>query len=113
MEPFNNNNKKTEKERKNGIPLKNDEISPRIKSLSFYDLNNFIKNLSHPRFLGSFHMNKETMSPYNSAVENMVKGQLNLKMNKALKNSFLNPITIVLIIMAIIFNALWIMSMYL
>ncbi len=111
MEP--SDNKKKLKERINKESQEITEYSPRIKSLSSYDLNNFITNLSHPKFLGSIHLSKEAMTPYNRTVENMVKGELGIKMNKSLKNSFLNPITLTLIFIAIIFNIAWIFIFYL
>jgi hypothetical protein len=111
MEP--SNHKKKPKEQINGANPEFNEVGPRIKSLSSYDLNNFIKNLSHPKFLGSLHLKKEAMTTYNHTVENMVKGELEMKMNKSLKNTFLNPITLSLIFIAIIFNIAWIMFLYL
>ena len=111
MEPF--GNKKKPKGRDNRDSEEFIKHSPRIKSLSSYDLNNFIKNLSHPNFLGSIHLSKEAMSPFNRTVENMMKGELDIKMNKSLKNSFLNPITLSLIFIAIIFNMVFIILLYL
>jgi hypothetical protein len=111
MEPF--NTKKKPKERKNGGSEGLDEYSPRIRSLSSYDLNNYIKNLTNPNFLGSIHLSKEAMSPYNVPVENLLKGELELKLTKSLKNSMFNPITITLILIAIVFNIAWIIFMYL
>lgn len=68
-----------------------------------------IKNLQSPRFLGSYHMQKGTNSGNIQSVENLLDGELELKVNKALKNSYLNPFTKALVILMIIFNLLWIL----
>lgn len=111
MEPS-DKNFKPEKQT-NGKNQEYPNHSPRIKSLSSYELNNFIKNLSHPKFLGSIHLNKEAMSPYNRTIENLVNNELDLKMHKSLKNTILNPITLTLIFIAIIFNIAYIIFLYL
>ncbi|MFX1502264.1 MAG: hypothetical protein ACFFDH_14985 [Promethearchaeota archaeon] len=69
-------------------------------------IDNIIKNLSNPRFLGSIHMKKGD-SLKNNSVENLVESELKLKMTKSLKNTLLNPVTKVLIILAIVFNLIW------
>ncbi|MFX1380010.1 MAG: hypothetical protein ACFFA4_13045 [Promethearchaeota archaeon] len=68
-------------------------------------LDNIIKSLSAPKFLGSIHM-KRTTSPNNS-IENLVESELQLKTAKALKNTLFNPVTKILIILAIVFNLVW------
>ena len=82
-----------------------------INLLKSNELDNIIKNLSKPSFLGSIHLKKEAIPSY-SSVENLLKGELELKMTRALKNSLLNPITKILILLAIAFNILWIISVY-
>jgi len=71
-------------------------------------LGNIISNLSNPRFLGSFHMKKET-SLNNNSVENLIESDLKLKMTRSLKNTLFNPITKILIISAIVFNIIWLL----
>ena len=111
MEP--SDNEKKLKVRKTKESEEITDSSFQIRSLSSYDLSNFINNLSHPKFLGSIHLRKEAMPPYNRTLETMVNGELGLKMNKSLKSSFLNPITLALIFIAIVFNLFWIIFMYL
>jgi len=85
--------------------------SKNLNLLTSNELDNIIKNLSKPFFLGSIHLKKEA-NPGFSSVENLLKGELELKMTRALKNTLLNPITKVLILLAIAFNILWIISVY-
>ena len=76
-------------------------------------LDNSIKNLTRPAFLGSFHMKNMYPNTNFSSIENILKGQLELKINKSLKNAVLNPITKVLIILMVVFNIVWIMLLFL
>jgi hypothetical protein len=78
------------------------------KKNQFYSNNieSIISNLSNPRFLGSIHMRKG-VSPNNNSVKNLIEDELKLKMTKALKNTLFNPVTKVLIILAIVFNLIW------
>lgn len=71
------------------------------------NLNNVIKNLTNPRFLGSMHMRKETSSNMNSSIENLIEDELKLKITKSLKNTLFNPFTKTLILIAIVFNLIW------
>jgi hypothetical protein len=80
-------------------------VNKKMQLYSNY-LDNNIKSLSNPRFLGSIHMKKDT-SLNNNSVENLIESELKLKMAKSLKNTFLNPVTKVLIILAIVFNLVW------
>jgi len=80
--------------------------------LSSSDLYNSIKNLSNPRFLGSIHLKNQNVNPNFSSVDNLLKGQLELKVNKSLKNMMLNPVTKVLILSMIIFNLVWMLFIY-
>ena len=84
----------------------------RINLLSSEDLDNFIKNLSHPRFLGSIHMNKENMQN-DPSLEKMIKAELEHKINHSIKNTMFNPITKALVIITIIFNIIWFSLLYL
>ena len=83
------------------------ELSSIYKKKQLYsnNLDNVIRSLSNPRFLGSIHM-KKTTSVENS-VENLIESELKLKMTKALKNTLFNPLTKILIILAIVFNLIW------
>lgn len=76
------------------------------------ELDKSIKNLSNPRFLGSIHLKKSTISTNFSSVENLLNGELELKINKALKNSIFNPITKIMVLSMIVFNLLWIFFLY-
>lgn len=82
------------------------------KLFSSDSLNNAIKNLSNPRFLGSIHL-KKFSNPSLKNVENLLDNTLDLKLTRSLKNTFLNPITKTLIILAILFNLFWFLSIYL
>jgi hypothetical protein len=70
------------------------------------DYNNQLKNLTSPRFLGSYHM-KENINPRYKTVNKLLKGDLEVKYSKALRSTLINPITIALIIIALVFNVLW------
>lgn len=74
-------------------------------------LSNSINNLSKPRFLGSIHMNKELVNNFGS-VGNLLNGELEMKLNKSLKNTLFNPITKFLILLTIIFNLVWVLLLY-
>jgi len=80
--------------------------------LSSEALENSIKNLTNPRFLGSIHMRKLNDTSRISTVESLLSGELELKVNKSLKNTLLNPITIALIFLMIIFNILWVLFVF-
>ncbi|MFX0000560.1 MAG: hypothetical protein ACFE9Q_10060 [Candidatus Hodarchaeota archaeon] len=75
------------------------------------NLDNMIKNLSRPGFLGSIHMKNDTRTN-SKLVENLVENELKLKMTKSLKNTLFNPVTKILIILAIIFNLTWLLFVY-
>lgn len=79
--------------------------------LTSNNLNNLIKNLSKPRFLGSIHMKKES-SPNSNLVVNLIESELKLKMTRSLKNTLFNPVTKILVTLAIIFNLFWLLFIY-
>ena len=79
--------------------------------LTSNNLDNIIKNLSKPRFLGSIHMKKDTITNSNM-VENLVESELKSRMTHSVKNTIFNPITKILIILAIIFNLIWLLFVY-
>ena len=85
----------------------------KITSLSFNNLDNAIKRLYKPNFLGSIHLSKEAMGSSFSTVENLLKGELELKLNRSLRNTMFNPITKLLILITITFNIIWILALYL
>ncbi len=66
----------------------------------------YLKSLATPRFLGSYHL-KEATDPKYNAFSRIMKGELEIKYTKALRTAMLNPVTIALIIIAIVFNILW------
>ena len=76
------------------------------------NLDYIIKSLSNPRFLGSIHLKKE-MNPNYHQVEKVLSSEHELKLTRSLKNSIFNPVTKFLIITAIIFNLVWLLSIYL
>ena len=85
-----------------------------INLLSSKELDNAIKNISRPRFLGSIHLNKNLNPNYNiSSVDNLLRGELELKVNKSLKNTILNPVTKALIVSMILFNLVWMLLFFL
>lgn len=80
--------------------------------LSSNQMENSIKSLSIPSFLGSLHMKNTNSNPNFSSVDNLLKGELELKLNKALKNTLLNPITKILIFAMILANLFWVIFFY-
>jgi len=81
------------------------------KFLPSNNLSSRIKNLSNPRFLGSIHLRKE-MNPIYHQVKNLIANENELKLNKSLKNTLFNPVTKILIILAALFNVIWVLSSY-
>ncbi|MFW9880364.1 MAG: hypothetical protein ACFFG0_45405 [Candidatus Thorarchaeota archaeon] len=76
------------------------------------NLDYLIKKLVNPGFLGSIHLKKE-MNPNYRQVEKLLVNEHELELTRSLKNSIFNPITKILIISAIIFNLIWLLSIYL
>lgn len=91
--------------------LKEERTIEKYSSLSSDYLRNMIKNISRPKFLGSIHLKNDT-NIYNQSFDNLLKGELEGKITKSLKNTFLNPITKTLIILAFIFNIIWFFLIY-
>jgi len=79
----------------------------KLNTFSAHDPNQIFRMLSNPRFLGSYHMKKSILNN-NKSINNLLKGNLELKYAKSLRNIVFNPLTITLIILAILFNFLWI-----
>ena len=107
-----NNNPKDSEDLREVREIRGDKleksITNKVNLLSSSEINAFIKNLSKPQFLGSIHLSKEN-NPNYSAINELLKGQLELKLSKSLKNPFLNPITRYLIYVMILFNLLWLL----
>lgn len=94
------------KESEDSVELKNLPSINKKKYLYSNHLNNLISNISNPRFLGSIHM-KKTLSHNNNSVENLIENELKQNLTKSLKNTLFNPVTKILILLAIVFNIIW------
>jgi len=68
--------------------------------------NAHLKSLTKPQFLGSYHLKEAINSKYNP-INTLLKGDLDVKYAKALRSTILNPVTIALIIIALVFNFMW------
>jgi len=102
-------NKSIEKEPKKAHFIKDYEDVLNSNKLRFFpssDYNKQLKTLNNPRFLGSYHLKEENTPRYNS-IKTLIKGDLELKYAKALRSTLINPVTIALIIIALLFNILW------
>ena len=80
--------------------------SNRLRLFPSNNYNKQIKRLNNPRFLGSYHLKEENTPKYNS-FKALMMGDLEVKYAKALRNTIINPVTISLIIVALLFNILW------
>ena len=92
-----------------------DQNAGSVNKSKFLPSNNLasrIKNLSHPRFLGSIHLRNEEMNPMYNQVKSLIANENELKLNKSLRNTLFNPITKVLIILAALFNVIWVLSSF-
>lgn len=108
---MNDNNKKkdTEKELTKARNIKDYEDILNNNKLHLFptsDYNSHLKTLTNPRFLGSYHLKEGTDSKYKT-FSTLMKGDLDVKYAKALRSTLINPVTIALIIIALIFNVLW------
>ena len=108
---MNDNNKKTnaEKELTKARKIKDYEDILNDNKLHLFptsDYNSHLKSLTNPRFLGSYHMKEET-NPRYKTFNTLLKGDLEIKYAKALRSTLINPVTIALIVIALIFNVLW------
>jgi len=102
-------NKSIEKEPKKAHFIKDYEDVLNSNKLRFFpstDYNRQLKSLNNPRFLGSYHLKEENTPRYNS-IKTLIKGDLEIKYAKALRSTLINPVTIALIIIALLFNILW------
>ncbi|TFG03097.1 MAG: hypothetical protein EU542_03230 [Promethearchaeota archaeon] len=80
--------------------------SNKLSTFSTHNPNQFFRSLANPRFLGSYHMKKSILNK-NKNINNILKGNLELRYTKSLRSIVFNPITITLIILAVLFNFLW------
>lgn len=108
---MNDNNKKkdTEKELLKARNIKDYEDilnNNKLRLVPTIDYNSHLKSLITPRFLGSYHM-KEQINPKYKTINTLLKGDLEVKYAKALRSTLINPVTIALIVIALIFNVLW------
>ena len=99
------NDKKNSKENEEYISVNRKNLIP------FNNINYLIKNISNPKFLGSIHLKKE-MNPNYHQVKDLLANEHELNLTRALKNSFFNPITKILILSVIIFNLIWFLAIY-
>lgn len=86
-------------------------ITNKINLFSTADINAFIKNLSRPQFIGSIHLRKDT-NLNKSPVNDMLKGELQMRLSKAIANPFNNVVTRYLVFLMILFNVMWILFFY-
>ena len=104
-----NNKKQTEKDVNKARNIKDYEDvlnSNKLRLFPTSDYNNHLKSLTNPRFLGSYHI-KEDSNPKYKTFSTLMKGDLEVKYAKALRSTLINPITIALIVIALLFNVLW------
>lgn len=73
------------------------------KILASNSLEQSIKNLQNPSFLGSFHLNSNIYHQNNS-FKKMMEESLQNKTNQSIKNVIFNPLTKILLILTIVFN---------
>jgi len=102
-------NKSIEKEPKKARVIKNYEDVLNGSKLRFFPSMNYnkqIKRLNNPRFLGSYNI-KEENTPRYATFKTLMRGDLDVKYAKALRSTIINPVTIALIIIALLFNILW------
>jgi len=104
-----NKNQNKEKEQTKARNIKDYEDVLNNNKLHLFptsDYNSHLKSLTTPRFLGSYHMKEETNPKYKT-FNTLMKGDLEVKYAKALRSTLINPVTIALIVIALIFNVLW------
>ena len=85
------------------------EDIPNNNKLNLFPTSNHnahLKSLTTPQFLGSYHLKEAINSKYNS-INTLLKGDIDVKYAKALRGTILNPVTIALIIIALVFNVMW------
>ncbi len=80
--------------------------SSKLRLFPSVNYNKQLKRLNNPQFLGSYHI-KEENTPRYTTFNSLMKGDLDVKYAKALRSTIINPVTIALIIIALLFNILW------
>ncbi len=103
------NKKSIEKEPKKAHFIKDYEDvlnSNKLRLFPSLDYNKQLKRLNNPRFLGSYHL-KEENTPRYKTLNVLLKGDRDVKYAKAMRSTIINPVTIALIIIALLFNILW------
>ena len=104
-----NKNQNKEKELTKAPVIKDYEDILNNNNLNLFptsDYNSQLKRLTTPRFLGSYHLKQDTNPKYKT-FNTLLKGDLEVKYAKALRSTIINPVTIALIVIALIFNVLW------
>ncbi|MBY8981923.1 MAG: hypothetical protein KGD57_03180, partial [Candidatus Lokiarchaeota archaeon] len=94
---------------KNNKDIEENNNNLRFNSIYSSQLDNIIKNLTKPRFLGSIHLEKQVNNNI-SSIENLIKNEHQSKLDKSIRNSIFNPFTKILIIIIVLFNILWFSS---
>ena len=111
MKDIENQRERINKGLKDSRLIENYEDALNNNRLDYYSSNNFnnvIRNLSNPRFLGSYHLKQGVNTKFKS-IERLLRGEL--KYTKSLKSIVFNPITITLIVITLIFNLFWIFQL--
>ena len=103
---MNDTNKSIEKEPKKARNYEDVLNGSKLRFFPSMNYNKQLKRLNNPRFLGSYHLKEENTPRYN-AFKTLIKGDLEVKYAKALRSTLVNPVTIALIIIALLFNILW------
>ncbi len=93
-------------ERKNNIDIEKKDNNIPLNSLHSRQMENLIKTLSNPRFLGSIHLNKQIDKNF-SSIGNLMRSEYQSKLEKSMRNVIFNPFTKILIIVIVIFNIIW------
>ncbi len=99
-------NKSIEKEPKKARNYEDVLNGSKLRFFPSMNYNKQLKRLNNPSFLGSYHLKEENTPRYNT-FKTLMKGDLDVKYAKALRSTIVNPVTIALIIIALLFNILW------
>jgi hypothetical protein len=85
-------------------------INSRFNEFNPVEAREIFHNLANPRFLGSYHL-KQGNNPKYQTIDNLLKGQHELRYAKGLRSTVFNPLTIALILIALVFNLFWLFSL--
>ncbi|MHA1194589.1 MAG: hypothetical protein ACTSRH_00800 [Promethearchaeota archaeon] len=83
--------------------------SNHLGSLPFKNFNVMIQNLLNPKFLGSYHIKQRNVNQFQSLDSLLAMGK-KLKHGPSFKHVIFNPLTITFIILLVIVNVLWLIS---